>query len=1112
MKTTDQLEILHISDLHISTKDTFDQDTVLGALLDRIVADRQKDLQPEIVVVTGDIAKTGIKEEYTLAQTFFKKLLAALELSPERLFIVPGNHDVNRKAYRPKDIPVYENMTELNRELEDPGYRADLLKGMDTYFAFIESEFPHLKPLDSRLVPFVTSYAARSGKTISMVGLNSAWMCRKSPDEREIAIGEYQLVRALEESGKQGETDFSLYLFHHPLAWLWETDRRICRKLLDRNIVLCGHQHDAAGGYFHDLDGSLFQFQAGAAYLGVESEWPNRYQHITIDWRANSIHLNFRKFDKTKREWVMDGATGDDGTKTIPFFDTQKLKSPIVKPTLILEWPEAYCQWVTSNYGHMDTEMLQGRGQVITARLPEIFIPLFALDPKKVDTPDSEKVKSEAGQDPVELEVLISRNPSLLVEGHPGSGKTTLLKHIAYCLAEQKPTECRLDGSCDLLPVLILLKDLDPIFDGPKVDTKTGFSAELCLDWYFRQKIASIFDLETVTSFLQSHRVLLMLDGLDEVRLNRRNKIVHAFADLMIKFPGNKIVLTGRPHGISEVPRTRFGSSHAKILALTTDQVREFIRKWFTHLYQSSAGLGAKNAQAMIGEINAHPTIGKLIDNPLMLTAVCILYQDDKELPGQRAELYKKFIDNMLYRRFDEPERVHQFLKHLAYEMHSQRKRSIDRNFAIRILTALNARRKEGKDQGLKNRMDQLFDDIESRCGLLKFENSQYSFWHLTFQEFLTADYISDNSSDHIAAIHSYWGKEWWEESLELYIGYLSIEHMRTANDIIAMALKSADGANFARWRLAARSLLDIHQSRRDSQVVDQAGNRLLEIIDRGAQPKALADAGETLGWLGDPRNLAIFVSIEGGEYDLEELGKHTVEPFEIAKYPVTNSWFGEFIKAGGYEAESLWSPQGQKWLREKKPRQPAFWDERRWKCPNAPVVGVCWYETDAFCRWLTAEQKDGHTYFLPSEVQWQAAAAGKDKREYPWGKEITPDHCNYSDTKLEKTSAAGIFKIGQTPEEMADLAGNVWEWTTSDYHRKQQMKDFEYDASIEKLLEGEKGVDAYLKALEDKKRQLPVLRGGSWINTARDCRSAVRDDGDPSDRYHFIGFRCARI
>jgi hypothetical protein len=196
--------------------------------------------------------------------------------------------------------------------------------------------------------------------------------------------------------------------------------------------------------------------------------------------------------------------------------------------------------------------------------------------------------------------------------------------------------------------------------------------------------------------------------------------------------------------------------------------------------------------------------------------------------------------------------------------MQTQRKRSIDRSFAVRIIARLNTMFEDEKDLEFNNRVAQWFDDIESQCGLLKFENSQYSYWHLTFQEFLAADYISDNSSDHIEAIQDYWGDEWWEESLELYIGYLSIEHMRTANDIIAQAFNSADGVNFPRWRLAARSLLDIHQSRRDPQVIAMAGKRLVEIIDRGAEPKALADAGETLGWLGDPRELQTFVAIEG--------------------------------------------------------------------------------------------------------------------------------------------------------------------------------------------------------------------------------------------------------
>ncbi len=56
-----------------------------------------------------------------------------------------------------------------------------------------------------------------------------------------------------------------------------------------------------------------------------------------------------------------------------------------------------------------------------------------------------------------------------------------------------------------------------------------------------------------------------------------------------------------------------------------------------------------------------------------------------------------------------------------------------------------------------------------------------------------------------------------------------------------------------------------------------------------------------------DPRDLQTFAAIEGGEYDLEELGTHTIEHFEIGRYPVTNTWFAGFKDAGGYETESLY-------------------------------------------------------------------------------------------------------------------------------------------------------------------------------------------------------------
>ena len=108
-----------------------------------------------------------------------------------------------------------------------------------------------------------------------------------------------------------------------------------------------------------------------------------------------------------------------------------------------------------------------------------------------------------------------------------------------------------------------------------------------------------------------------------------------------------------------------------------------------------------------------------------------------------------------------------------------------------------------------------------------------------------------------------------------------------------------------------------------------------------------------------------------------------------------------------------------------------------------------------------------------------QAAARGKEQRKYPWGEKITPEHCNYDKTDLNHPSPANIFLSGKTPEGIYDMAGNVWEWTSSFYN-------------------------------ENKKTY--VLKGGAFGNSEEDCRCAFRNVLFPVSRNYFIGFRCARI
>jgi formylglycine-generating enzyme required for sulfatase activity/energy-coupling factor transporter ATP-binding protein EcfA2 len=764
----------------------------------------------------------------------------------------------------------------------------------------------------------------------------------------------------------------------------------------------------------------------------------------------------------------------------------------------------------------MDVDRIQDKGSPITVSLPEVFVNLFTTssgksEDKEVPDPEALLKMKEHTRD---VENIIAENQDLVIKGEAGSGKTTLLKHFVYMCFKQPGWK----GMNEVLPVLVFLKDLKefPWKNRPQNEE----TAEALLRHSFRETGCGL-DMETVRQYCSAGKALFLLDGLDEIEIELRNLVVNSLTCYRRVCKGGRFVFSGRPHGVDGDVVNRFSNQTITILPFTMDQVNTFIDKWFRGMKQSSANQVTKTAEEMISEVQDNPGIEKLIYNPLMLTAVCILYFDQKELPGQRAELYKKFVENMLHRgkRFKDPERIHSFLMALAYANHIKKRKGCDRNTALTILEEIYPKKKQ---TGIEYRifLQKTFERIEPDCGLLKFDAGQLIFRHLTFQEFLTAEYIKDREKQYDQVIRNFWEDEWYKEVVELLIGLLSIDSRQWANDMVKGALTLSDKPPYLRFRLGARSILDIHADRRDHHVVDLAMEKMREIIVSGAAPKERADAGEILGRLGDRRALEKFIRIPDGKYETS-VGKVVLKDFHMAQYPVTNQWFKKFIKDGGYENHSFWSPEGLKWLEHTGAKQPRLWHDRSWNCPNHPVVAVCWWEADAFCRWLTTVKDDGCFYCLPTEKQWEATAAGLKKREYPWGKKFDADRCNTEETKIGNTSAVGIFKDGETPESVAELAGNVLEWTGTSYHRKSDLMDFPFELDAQELYEKiisttgdewKKLVEDYFQLSEDQKRQFPVLRGGSWGGVSGFARCSYRNFIHPYDRYFDVGFRCSRI
>jgi formylglycine-generating enzyme required for sulfatase activity len=232
----------------------------------------------------------------------------------------------------------------------------------------------------------------------------------------------------------------------------------------------------------------------------------------------------------------------------------------------------------------------------------------------------------------------------------------------------------------------------------------------------------------------------------------------------------------------------------------------------------------------------------------------------------------------------------------------------------------------------------------------------------------------------------------------------------------------------------------------------------------------------------------AFWMGSDAGRADERPRHRVSLDAYEIDIYEVTNARFARFVDAGGYANQALWSPAGWAWRTRFHVTQPDRWTDSRWNGPTQPVVGVSWYEADAFSRYVNKR--------LPTEAEWEKAARGTDERVYPWGSDWDPTRTN-GPPGGRQTAPVGSYPAGASPYGVHDLAGNAWEWV-ADWWSPDYYASSPADNPPGPPAGTEKG-----------------FRGGSWFSSQPvSVSTTYREHTNVYEfgvRDEMTGFRCAR-
>ena len=609
------IRIIHISDLHLESENpSHDKRNIIKALGE----DLTKYVNEEtILFFTGDlIDKGGIYfsknknpfEEFE--SIFINKILSITPILKERIFVVPGNHDVVRSRIDPiseaglkssiNDVGSLHNFIEKNR------FKSSHLDRLDDYKLWEKSFYE--KYANAELSNFENTFIVNIGNNkVGVTCANSSWMCKDENDKENILLGKGQIEKSID---KISDCQIKLILFHHPLEFFRDFDKESSKLLIHKHydILFTGHVHELSSSYSQDLFGDIFISIANSTIGDSPKERKHINGYTIIDLFPNElVRATYRKYIETHDKFVSNTDIGtEDGIKEFRILKEGKLESFEKNSLIVSNIETRYAEKLSEHF------IMAGGTTNANCSIDTLFV-----EPTILNTPHG-SIK-ETGTVKYTVDDIICSSSNFLIYGLKESGKTILLDKMFLDSITKF-------NQINKIPVYLKFMDIKRNNVKKAIREFISISSDK-IDDYLRENNIILF----IDDFSFSEKYSEQLSSLKE--------FIRIYDKVQLIITSDQILENVVPTDYLE-HNTFFDFNISFIQNFNSNEIKQLVTKWF-------AGKEINLQENMEKLIKSFVDFG-LPKTPLSVTLFLWIFEKQEKRPINNSVLVEMFIENIL--------------------------------------------------------------------------------------------------------------------------------------------------------------------------------------------------------------------------------------------------------------------------------------------------------------------------------------------------------------------------------------------------------------------------------------------------------------------------------